>query len=88
MEKTQKNKPETLPRNNIQSMAHLFLLHFSFTLVFLCSCNDSLLQIFLSLCKQITRIRGNMISIFLCMYLHESAGVGALMNLKDKWSPR
>lgn len=27
-------------------------------------------EFFLSLCKQITRIRGNMISIFLCLYLH------------------
>lgn len=39
---------------------------------------------FLSLCKQITRIRENMISIFLCLYLHYGAAcVGALMKLRQ-----
>lgn len=75
-----KNNPETLRRNKIQSMALFYVLHFFFTLAFLCSCCESLLWIFLSLCEQITRIRGNMISIFLCMYLHEGAGAEALMK--------
>lgn len=40
-----------------------------------------------SLCKQITGIRGNMISIFLCLYLHYGACVGSLMKFKDKCIP-
>lgn len=41
-----------------------------------------------SLCKQITRIIENMISIFFCLYLHYGWRVGALMKFKDKWRPR
>lgn len=51
------------------------------TLPFLCSWTDSHLRVcfflLLSLCKQITRIRENMISIFLCLYLHYGACVGS-----------
>lgn len=71
------------PYRNTHRAQHI-LLYF-FTLPFLCSWNYFHLWIFLSLCKQITRIRENTISIFLCLYLHYGACVGALMKLKDKW---
>lgn len=40
-----------------------------------------------SLCKQITRVRENMISIFLRLYLHYGSRAGALMKFKDEWRP-
>lgn len=41
-----------------------------------------------SLCKQITWIRENKISIFFRLYLHCCSRAGALMKFKDEWRPR